>query len=168
MILMWANPLLGPLKGKALKISTFLGLNSTRVSRCHFRAQKSLDFQCPPLPMPFEMDTWPHQNHYVPRHISKRYINSYFNASKWRSLFLNLNSLAFSHPCAIHKWEWDGKEERDQRSGSGRRSLGCALLDIEVNEEVYFFGLPHRVIYFIIVLPMATPTHNGDNVRHRN
>jgi hypothetical protein len=65
MVLMWANPLLGPLEGEGPENLDFLGLNSTRVSRCHFRAQKNLDFQCPPLPMPFEMDTWPHQNRYV-------------------------------------------------------------------------------------------------------
>jgi hypothetical protein len=34
---------------------TFLGPNSTLFARCHFRAQKSLDFQGPPLPMPLVM-----------------------------------------------------------------------------------------------------------------
>ncbi len=33
-------------------ISTFLGPNGTRFARCHFRVQKSLDFQGPSLPMP--------------------------------------------------------------------------------------------------------------------
>ncbi len=35
--------------------SFFLGPNGTRFARCHFRAQKSLDFQSPPLPMPLVM-----------------------------------------------------------------------------------------------------------------
>jgi hypothetical protein len=34
----------------------FFGPNDTRFARCHFRAQKSLDFQGPPLPMALEMD----------------------------------------------------------------------------------------------------------------
>jgi hypothetical protein len=32
----------------SLEISTFLGPNGTRYARCHFRAQKSLDFSAPP------------------------------------------------------------------------------------------------------------------------
>ncbi len=36
--------------------STFLGPNCTRVARCHFRPQKSLDFQGTSLPMALEMD----------------------------------------------------------------------------------------------------------------
>ncbi len=46
----------GHWKGWALKISAFLGPNGTRFARDHFRAQKSLDFQGPPLPMALEMD----------------------------------------------------------------------------------------------------------------
>ena len=42
---------LGNWKGWALKISTFLGSNCTRCCSCNFRAQKSLDFQGPPLPI---------------------------------------------------------------------------------------------------------------------
>ncbi len=38
-----ANPLLGPL--------TFLGSNGARSAHCHFRDQKSLDFQGPNLPV---------------------------------------------------------------------------------------------------------------------
>jgi hypothetical protein len=56
MIVMGANPLLGPLEGWALKILTFLGQNGTSFARGHFRAQKSLDFKSPPLPMALEMD----------------------------------------------------------------------------------------------------------------
>jgi hypothetical protein len=40
----------------ALKILTFLGPNGTRCARCHFWANKSLDFQGPSLPMALEMD----------------------------------------------------------------------------------------------------------------
>jgi hypothetical protein len=36
-------------------ISTFLGQNGTDFVRCHFRAQKSLDFQGPTLPMALVM-----------------------------------------------------------------------------------------------------------------
>jgi hypothetical protein len=43
-----ANPLLGP--------STFLGSNGTRSAHCHFRDQKSHDFQGPNLPMGLVMD----------------------------------------------------------------------------------------------------------------
>jgi hypothetical protein len=45
MILMGLNSLLGPFEGL-----DFLGLNGTPFAHCHFRAQKSLDFQGPPLP----------------------------------------------------------------------------------------------------------------------
>jgi hypothetical protein len=38
------------------QILLFLGPNGTRFARGHFRAQKSLDFQGPPLPMALEMD----------------------------------------------------------------------------------------------------------------
>jgi hypothetical protein len=44
----WARPRPGNL--------TFLGPNGTLFARCHFRAQKSLDFQCPPLPMALVID----------------------------------------------------------------------------------------------------------------
>jgi hypothetical protein len=50
-MLMRDNSFGGPLEGWALKIEAFLGF-----ARCHFRAQKSLDFQGPPLPMALEMD----------------------------------------------------------------------------------------------------------------
>ncbi len=36
--------------------STFLGPNGTSFARSHFKAQKSLDFQGPPLPLPLVMD----------------------------------------------------------------------------------------------------------------
>jgi hypothetical protein len=49
----------GPLEGVALKIWTFLGPNGTLFARDHFRAQKSLDFQGPPLPMTLEIDFLP-------------------------------------------------------------------------------------------------------------
>jgi hypothetical protein len=34
----------------------FSGQNGTRFARCHFGAQKSLDFQGPPLPMALKLD----------------------------------------------------------------------------------------------------------------
>ncbi len=43
-------------KGWALEYSTFLGPNGTPFAPSHFRAQKSLDFQGPPLPMHRVMD----------------------------------------------------------------------------------------------------------------
>jgi hypothetical protein len=46
----------GVVRGQSKFISTFLGPNGTCLARCHFRAQKSLDFQAPPLPMGLEMD----------------------------------------------------------------------------------------------------------------
>ncbi len=48
----------GHWKGWALKISTFLGPNGTRFARCHFRAQESLDFQGPPLPMTLKIGSY--------------------------------------------------------------------------------------------------------------
>jgi hypothetical protein len=47
----------------------------TRCARCHFRAQKSLDFRAHPFKRP---SFWisPHPNLYVPPHIKNRYINS--------------------------------------------------------------------------------------------
>jgi hypothetical protein len=43
-------------RGWALKISAILYPNGTRYACCHFRAQTSLDFQGPPLPMALVMD----------------------------------------------------------------------------------------------------------------
>jgi hypothetical protein len=56
MILMRANPLLGPLEGVGPETSTFLGPNDTRFECCHFRAQKSLDSGSN-LPLAFVMDS---------------------------------------------------------------------------------------------------------------
>ncbi len=36
--------------------TTFFGPSGTRFARCHFRAQKSLDFQGPPLPMALKIE----------------------------------------------------------------------------------------------------------------
>jgi hypothetical protein len=44
MILMGANPLLGPMVPENLD---FMSQNATRFARCHFGAQKSLGFQGP-------------------------------------------------------------------------------------------------------------------------
>jgi hypothetical protein len=49
------NPLLGPWEGVGPENLNFLGLNDTRFAHCHFRAQKSIDFQGPPLPITYEM-----------------------------------------------------------------------------------------------------------------
>jgi hypothetical protein len=46
----------GHWKGWSLQISTFLGPNGTRFAGCHFRTQKSLDFQSPVIPMALVMD----------------------------------------------------------------------------------------------------------------
>jgi hypothetical protein len=43
-------------------METFLGTNGSLFARCHFRAQKSLDFQGPPLPMALCNPSSPHQN----------------------------------------------------------------------------------------------------------
>ncbi len=56
MILMWQFHYSGHWKGWALKISTFLGSNGTCFAHAHFRAQKNLDFQGPPLLKALEMD----------------------------------------------------------------------------------------------------------------
>jgi hypothetical protein len=60
---------------------------SSRFFRCHFRAQKSLDFQGPLLPRALEMDVARIKNHYVPRHINNRYINSYSSSHMHGNLF---------------------------------------------------------------------------------
>ncbi len=41
------------------------------------RAQKSLDFQGPPLGNAPTNGSLPRRNHYVPRHINNKYINGY-------------------------------------------------------------------------------------------
>jgi hypothetical protein len=46
----------GVVRGQSEFISTFLGINGTCLARCHFRAQNSLDFEGPPLPIALEMD----------------------------------------------------------------------------------------------------------------
>ena len=51
MVLSCATSLLGALVGVSPENLDFLGPNGTRFARCHFRAQKSLDFQGPPLVM---------------------------------------------------------------------------------------------------------------------
>jgi hypothetical protein len=58
-------------------LETFLGPNATRFARTgsHFRAQKKSLFPGPtPSNAPRNGSS---QNHYVPRHINNRYINSY-------------------------------------------------------------------------------------------
>jgi hypothetical protein len=57
--LMGANPLLGPLEGVGQKFSTFLVPNGTHFARCHYRTQKSLDFQGPLVPMAPEIGFYP-------------------------------------------------------------------------------------------------------------
>ncbi len=71
MILVGKNSLLMLLERVGTENLTFFAPIGTRFSRCHFRAQKGLDFQDPPLPMALEMDL-PASNHYVPRHINNR------------------------------------------------------------------------------------------------
>ncbi len=73
MILRRADPLLGLLEGVGppWKSNFFGPWNGNE------RSQKSLDFQCPPLPMALLIDM-PAQNHYVPCYINNRYINSYY------------------------------------------------------------------------------------------
>ncbi len=51
----------------------FFGPNGIRFARCHFRAQKCLNFQSPSLPVALVMDV-ALINQYVPRHINNRYI----------------------------------------------------------------------------------------------
>jgi len=53
MILMWANPLQGPLEGWAMKIKTIYG-NEHEASA--IRAQESRDFQGPPRPIALVID----------------------------------------------------------------------------------------------------------------
>ncbi len=57
---------------KKTRSPDFFGTNGTRFASCHFRAQKSLELQGPPLPMALEMDFSPHQNHYVPPVLGSR------------------------------------------------------------------------------------------------
>ncbi len=55
---------------------TFLGQNDTCFARYHFRAQKSLDFQGPALPMALEMDL-PASKSLCPVPYKQKSINSY-------------------------------------------------------------------------------------------
>jgi hypothetical protein len=43
------TPFLDTFEGVGPEISTFLGPNGTSYARCHFRAQKSLDFRAHPF-----------------------------------------------------------------------------------------------------------------------
>ncbi len=52
MVLRGATSLLGALEGVGPKNPDFFGPKWHSLRSCHFRAQKSLDFQGPPLPMP--------------------------------------------------------------------------------------------------------------------
>jgi hypothetical protein len=52
--------------------------NGTRFAHCHFRAQKSLDFQVPPLPMDLEMDFPPSKSLRPVPYEQQVYINSYY------------------------------------------------------------------------------------------
>ncbi len=56
MVLRRANPLFGALEGVGPGNLDFFGPKGPRFARSYFRAQKSLDFQGPPLPMPLVMD----------------------------------------------------------------------------------------------------------------
>jgi hypothetical protein len=56
MILMRANPLLGPLEGAGPENLDFLSPNGSRFACCYFRAQKSLNFQGPTLPVALEIN----------------------------------------------------------------------------------------------------------------
>jgi hypothetical protein len=47
--------------------------NGTRLARCHFRAQKSLDFQCPPLSMALDMDFPPFKSLHAAPEASNSY-----------------------------------------------------------------------------------------------
>jgi hypothetical protein len=65
-------------EGMGPEISTFLGPNGTRYTRCNFRAQKSLDFRATHSNAPrYGFGLLPHPNPYVLPHINNRYINSY-------------------------------------------------------------------------------------------
>ncbi len=46
----WQNLAVFKILGRKSKLSTFLGPDGTRFARFHFKAQKSLNFQGPPLP----------------------------------------------------------------------------------------------------------------------
>ena len=55
MVLRGATSLLGALEGVGPENLDFFGPKWHLLRSCHFRAQKSLDFQSPPLPMPLVM-----------------------------------------------------------------------------------------------------------------
>jgi hypothetical protein len=45
-----------PAFNMAIGLNDLIGPNGTGFTRCHFRAQKSRDFQGPPLPLALEID----------------------------------------------------------------------------------------------------------------
>jgi hypothetical protein len=63
--------------------SIFLGPNSTRYARSHFRAQKGLDFRAHPFKRPSLWITPPSKS-IRPAHINNRYINSCFFPNYFR------------------------------------------------------------------------------------
>jgi hypothetical protein len=70
----------------------FFAQMATGFAGCLFRAQKSLDFQGPPLTMALEMDLAALKNHYASRHINNRNVNSYIDR-QCRMIALKLKCL---------------------------------------------------------------------------
>ncbi len=73
MVLRAATSLLGALEGVDPEKLDFFGPKWHSLCLCHFRAQTSLDFQGPPLPMPLVM-----MLHASKPFKNNRYINSDF------------------------------------------------------------------------------------------
>ncbi len=67
----------------------FFGPKGHSLRSCHFRAQKSLDFQGPPPPMPLVMMMHP-QNYYVPRHKTTGTLIVIIKRTKYRRQWLKI------------------------------------------------------------------------------
>jgi hypothetical protein len=76
MVMMQANPLLRPLEGVGSEISTFWAQMALALLDAISGPKKVLISGPTPSNNP-RYGYCPHQNHYIPRHINNRYINTY-------------------------------------------------------------------------------------------
>jgi hypothetical protein len=90
----------------------FFGPNGIRFARCNFRAQKSLDFQGPPLPVALQMDFPPSKSLRPAPYIYKQQVY-YCSAQIVRIFFINLRP-------ACSETEKSGEGERDTGTTSGK------------------------------------------------
>jgi hypothetical protein len=101
-------------------LKNLLDPNGTCFACCHFRAQKVSIFKAYPIQWPSKW-IFPHQNHCVPRHINKMYINIYTYLFREHSV----NIVCYT-ACVQSPNLYNFKEPRNQFQGIDSASL-CSL-----------------------------------------